>query len=67
MKRLDFTNFSQSQLFRGLISKDPLVLVDVGASGGINKKWDVLEGVIKVVGFEPDPEECKRLNVTTKP
>lgn len=39
-----FENFSDS----------PFVLVDVGASGGIQKKWNQLKPFLRVIGFEPD-------------
>jgi len=35
--------------------------VDVGARGGINKRWDKVSNV-NIIGFEPDKKECKRLN-----
>lgn len=41
------------------------MLVDVGARQGIAGKWAPLGDVIEVIGFEPDPDECKRLNETT--
>lgn len=55
-------HFSQSQLFRQLTNGSPLTLVDVGASGGIPSEWDALGDAIRVIGFEPDAEECRRLN-----
>jgi FkbM family methyltransferase len=35
--------------------------VDVGARGGIPRKWDRVRDSIRVVAFEPDPEEFSRL------
>ena len=32
----------------------PLTLVDVGASGGLQKNWSEAERFLKVIGFEPD-------------
>ncbi len=60
-KRLT-SRFYESHLFRGIIEKEPLVLVDAGARGGIAQKWEPLTGVMKVIGFEPDENECTRLN-----
>ena len=54
--------FSQSKLFEQLTKSSPIMLVDVGARGGIHRKWNLLSESIKVLGFEPDPEECIRLN-----
>jgi FkbM family methyltransferase len=44
------------------LEREPLKLFDVGARGGIDERWDGLERYLEVVGFEPDPEECDRLN-----
>lgn len=37
-------------------------LLDVGARGGISQDLLALAPVVKVFGFEPDPDECGRLN-----
>jgi len=57
--------FSQSKLFLKHSRPNPIVLVDIGARGGISPKWSLLKKNIKVLGFEPDPEECKKLNKGT--
>lgn len=43
---------------------DPLVIVDVGARWGFNEEWKVFGNALRVYCFEPDQEECKRLNET---
>jgi len=58
------TCFHQSQLFRRITEENPIVLIDVGARGGIAEKWKPLHSTMKVIGFEPDENECKRLNET---
>jgi FkbM family methyltransferase len=41
---------------------DPLVLVDVGARGELEGPWALLpDATVRVVGFEPDEQECRRL------
>lgn len=35
--------------------------VDVGARGGIPRKWDRIRDSIRVIAFEPDPEEFSNL------
>lgn len=45
-----------------LLADDPVVLVDVGARGGTDPRWRGFEQQLSVVGFEPDPKECARLN-----
>lgn len=37
-------------------------MLDVGASGGLDRKWHSLLPVLEYIGFEPNPDECNRLN-----
>jgi FkbM family methyltransferase len=39
----------------------PLVLADVGARGGLKKNWSAAERHLRVLGFEPDEREYRRL------
>ena len=39
--------------------KNPLRLVDVGASGGIENNWKSTKKYLNIIGFEPDPENMK--------
>jgi FkbM family methyltransferase len=37
--------------------------LDVGARGNVSEPWSLFaSGAIKVIGFEPDPDECARLS-----
>lgn len=58
--------FYKSDLFKRIIETNPITLVDVGARGGLIQKWAPLKKLIKVIGFEPDEDECRRLNETAK-
>ena len=40
---------------------DPLVVVDVGARWGAGERWRRFGPRVRVVGFDPDAEECERL------
>jgi FkbM family methyltransferase len=52
-----------SPLFAEVISGKPLVLIDAGARDGLGWPWSQLDpNVLRVIGFEPDVEECRRLN-----
>ncbi len=42
--------------------RDPLCVVDVGARGGFEGHWSLYDNQIRLIGFEPDVEECERLN-----
>jgi FkbM family methyltransferase len=53
--------FSESAVGRVLRGK-PLGFVDIGARGGVHPLVEPLAGVTAVLGFEPDTEECARLN-----
>jgi len=50
-------------------AEHPLTIVDVGCRGGFQERWTPLRGVLplRLIGFEPDPEECNRLNRTALP
>ena len=37
-------------------------LFDVGARGGADPRWNRFSPCIELIGFEPDPAECARLN-----
>lgn len=39
----------------------PLTLVDVGARWGVHDRWAALGDHARIIGFDPDPEECERL------
>ena len=47
--------------------KDKIRLIDVGARGGIDSRWEPYHGMLEVIGFEPDPEECAALNSKRHP
>jgi FkbM family methyltransferase len=42
---------------------EQFVIADVGARGGIESYWRNYAGDADFICFEPEPEECKRLNV----
>jgi FkbM family methyltransferase len=49
------------QLFRRVFSSSPLILVDVGASGGLNDNWKKAGKHLEVIGFEPDERSYRAL------
>ena len=53
----------QTNIFRD----DPVTIVDVGARWGFNTEWEVFGKNLRVICFEPDEEECNRLNAAAKP
>jgi FkbM family methyltransferase len=46
----------------GAFNEDPLVLVDLGSRGLVDACWKNFAPALRVIGFEPDPDECARLN-----
>jgi len=56
------TPFVEYLVAEGLLPKDDLFLVDVGASGGIDHAWQVLGPHLRAVGFDPLVNEVQRLN-----
>jgi FkbM family methyltransferase len=45
----------------------PLTLIDIGARGGLQPNWKPARPHLRVIGFEPDPEEYARLVRTNDP
>lgn len=43
-------------------NQSPLVIIDVGARGGVQERWRGLAYPVVVYGFEPDEKECGSLN-----
>lgn len=50
------------RMLQKYLSNQPVLIVDVGARGGLDARWSKFFSLIQVVGFEPDRLECKRLN-----
>jgi FkbM family methyltransferase len=44
-----------------IFRNDPVVLLDVGARGGVGREWEVFGDQLRAYAFEPDDEECRRL------
>jgi FkbM family methyltransferase len=44
---------------------NPLLLVDVGARGGLKRDWQAARPHLRVVGFEPEQREFEKLAQTT--
>jgi FkbM family methyltransferase len=44
------------------LTDNRIVLVDIGARGGPPPEFESMQGYVRYVGFEPDPEECDRLS-----
>lgn len=53
------------QYFWRLFEQAPLVLIDIGASGGIPPHWRQARQFLHVIGFEPDMREYERLAKTS--
>jgi len=52
----------RSLVERGLFAGEPLVLADVGVSGGLPSFWRQFEPHFRAFGFDPLIRECERLN-----
>lgn len=48
------------------LGERPLVVVDVGALWGLLPELRPIEGYVSAVGFDPDAEECERLNAAAR-
>jgi FkbM family methyltransferase len=54
-------------LFESRYEAHPLVLVDVGARGGLKKNWAAAASHLRVIGFEPDSREYASLTDPARP
>ena len=39
----------------------PIIFIDIGSRGGVQKKWLIFKDKLNVIGFEPDKEEYDRM------
>jgi len=46
----------------GAFKEQPFTVVDVGARGGVASYWSVFGEHLRIIGFDLDPDECRRLN-----
>jgi FkbM family methyltransferase len=53
--------------FDSVYRQHPLVLVDVGARGGLKSNWAAARRHLRLVGFEPDKREFGRLSSEAEP
>jgi FkbM family methyltransferase len=65
-------NNDNPEVTRALVSRkafadDPLFVVDVGASGGIDSYWHEFDGQLRAVGFDPLVAEVDRLDAAAGP
>ncbi len=42
----------------------PCGLMDVGASGGIDRRWEKVKPFLQIIGLEPNPDELRKLEET---
>jgi FkbM family methyltransferase len=43
---------------------EPLVVIDVGCREGEAVSWTAFEPQVRLIGFDPDPDECERLSAS---
>jgi FkbM family methyltransferase len=58
LQNADFASSAPGRTFKS----KPLGFIDVGARGGVHKAVDRLAGATAVLAFEPDQDECDRMN-----
>jgi FkbM family methyltransferase len=56
------SKFTKFLVKNGFLKANPLTVVDIGARGGTEPHWGPYGGSIRFIGFEPDKEECEKLN-----
>jgi len=56
------SELTRDLVFNKVFESNPLVVVDVGARGGLETHWSIYEDQLSGIGFEPDVQECEKLN-----
>jgi len=46
---------------------EPMIIIDIGARGGLDAKWLTLGDSLRAYCFDADAQECKRLNESAPP
>lgn len=62
----DRTNERLRALAEKALDGRPLAVVDVGALWGLLPELQPIQSFVSAVGFDPDAEECERLNATAR-
>jgi FkbM family methyltransferase len=47
--------------YKEFFTDNPIKLIDIGSSGGLNPNWQEFEKYIEIVGFEPDTQAFQQL------
>lgn len=69
---MSLTNINDNPRFtKYLVDKkafqvNPLTVVDVGARGGFESHWSSFGDQLRLIGFEPDVEECNHCFATSR-
>lgn len=50
----------------GLLAEHPLRVIDAGSRGGPEAHWEYYGDQLELIGFEPEAEECARLNAAAR-
>ncbi len=53
---------STSKVAQEILGEHAITVLDIGARWGAEDSWWRMKGLAQLVGFEPDPVECGRLN-----
>lgn len=53
-------------LFNEIFNQYPIILIDVGARGGIQPPWNDMKTNLEIIGFEPDNEAYNQLKNESK-
>ncbi|MBK7400938.1 MAG: FkbM family methyltransferase [Myxococcales bacterium] len=64
VRRFRPSHEATAHLAADILGKRSSTVLDVGARWGVDEAWYALDPLARVVGFEPDPVECARLNAT---
>lgn len=53
---------STAEIAKQILGEHSISVLDIGARWGADDSWWRMKGLAELIGFEPDPSECARLN-----
>ena len=60
--KYDRLKFLKNCVDSDFFSQNPMTIIDVGARYGFEEHWSAFGKNLRIIGFEPDADECNRLN-----
>ncbi len=56
--------FTRAMVKAGFLAREPMTVIDAGASGGFPAYWGIFKDQVRLIGFEPNRDEYKKCTQT---